>query len=90
MAYEQARLDRATTTRQGRDKENDMSAAAKADLLYGVKAIADHLGVTKRQALYLKEKGVIPTFYIDSTVCSRRSDLNAWLEAQAKGGQANG
>lgn len=54
------------------------------DLLYGVAAIADHLGVTKRRALYLKEKGTIPTFYIDSTVCSRRSLLNDWLDAQAR------
>lgn len=67
-----------------------MSASTTADLLYGIAAIADHLGVTRRQALYLKEKGTIPTFYIDSTVCARRSDLNAWLEAQAKGGRADG
>lgn len=71
-----------------------MSAPLKADLLYGVAAIAEHLGVTKRQALYLKEKGVIPTFYIDSTVCSRRSDLNDWLNQRARqaaeGGRKNG
>ncbi|EYR81851.1 hypothetical protein [Shinella sp. DD12] len=63
-----------------------MSTNEKADLLYGVASIAKHLGITERRALYLKEKGSIPTFQIDRTVCARKTSLNAWLaEQEAKG-----
>ena len=31
-----------------------------ADLLMGVDAIADHLGITKRQVRYAREKGALP------------------------------
>ncbi|MBN9074321.1 MAG: DNA-binding protein [Rhizobiales bacterium] len=61
-----------------------MTDDRKGDLLYGVKAIAEHLGVTERRAQYLKDKGSIPTFYLDSTVCSRRSLLNEWLDKIAE------
>lgn len=62
----------------------DQSKAHQPDLLYGVEAIADHLGIRKRQALYLKEKGTIPTFNVGKTICAKRSDLNKWLDRQAQ------
>jgi len=62
-----------------RDKESDMEQIKEGgDLLYGVASIAEHLGITERRALYLKEKGAIPTFRIDKTICARRSTLTAW------------
>lgn len=61
---------------------NGGQSDAPADLLYGVAAIATHLGITERRALYLKEKRSIPTFNIDKTVCARRSSLNEWLAEQ--------
>ncbi|RWR08479.1 MerR family transcriptional regulator [Paenirhodobacter populi] len=67
-----------------------MDDKKEPDLLYGIGAIASHLGVRARQALYLKEKGEIPTFKVGKTICARRSLLDAWLEEAAKGGRANG
>lgn len=61
---------------------------AQSDLLYGVEAIARHLGIRKRQAYSLHETRAIPTFKIGARVCARRSDLDAWLEEQAKGARA--
>lgn len=51
------------------------------DLLYGVPAIADHLGLTSRQARHLADTGAVPTFKLpgNKIVCARRSTLNAWL-----------
>lgn len=62
-----------------------------ADLLYGMEAVANHLGMTKRQALHLHEKGDIPTFKMGRTVCSRRSELEAHFaraSTAARGGAA--
>ena len=57
-----------------------MTARQAADLAYGIAAIAAHLGIRPRQALYLKESGKIPTFKIGGrTVCARKSDLDKWL-----------
>lgn len=47
----------------------------ETDLLYGMTAIGDHLGLTARQAEHLAAKGVIPTFKLGGTVCARRSTL---------------
>lgn len=64
-----------------------MEHETNPDLAYGTKAIARHLGLTERQALHLKEKGLLPTFYIGSTICALKSKLNAWLSEQAEGGR---
>ena len=50
------------------------------DLLYGVPAIADYLGVTKRTAYHLVETGRIPFFRMGKILCSRRSKLMAAME----------
>jgi hypothetical protein len=66
------------------------------DLLEGVAAIADALGMSKRRAGYLIENGALPTFkaYKGSRiVCSRRSSLLKWLadrEAAGRAGSSNG
>jgi excisionase family DNA binding protein len=52
-----------------------------ADLLYGVPAIADFLGVTKRTAYHLVETRRIPFFRMGKILCSRRSKLMAAMEA---------
>lgn len=56
----------------------------RADLLYGVPAIAEYMRLTARQVYHLKDSGAIPTFTLDgiSTVCARRSTINAWLADQ--------
>jgi excisionase family DNA binding protein len=46
-----------------------------ADLLYGTRAIATHLGIPVRAAEHLIETRRIPFFKIGRTVCARRSRL---------------
>lgn len=63
------------------------------DLLYGVAAIADFLGIRKRQAQYLVETGKLPTFRPQGSkiICATRSSLTAWLACRAEasaGGQS--
>jgi hypothetical protein len=49
------------------------------DLLFGAEAIANHLGITRRQAYGLIYSNQLPTFKIGGSVAARRSTLNAWL-----------
>lgn len=76
-----------------RDHENDPNAP---DLLYGVEAIAAHLGLTRHQAQHRIDEGAIPTFRLGGkkrgTICARRRTLRAWLsslERQAQHDTAN-
>lgn len=57
-------------------------ADAKSDLLLGANAIADHLGITRRQTYRLVYDNHIPTFKVGGTVAARKSSLNAWLAQQ--------
>lgn len=67
-----------------------MSAQTSPELLHGLEQIGGHLGLSARQAKHLHDTDRLPTFKIGRAVCARRSDLNAWLEEQAKGGQGHG
>lgn len=51
------------------------------DLLYGHSAIAEHLGITVRQAKHRCRAKQIPSFKMDGarTVCASRAVLDAWL-----------
>lgn len=61
-----------------------------ADLLYGVPAIAQFLGLGNRQVYYLKDSGALPTFTLGDTgkVCALRSALKGWLADQASKAKA--
>ena len=64
----------------------------RPDLLYGLHAIAGHLGMTPRQAKHRALTKLIPTFKIERTVCARRSSLDAWIaeqEVKAQGSMAD-
>lgn len=53
-----------------------MTTAKNArDLLYGVTAIADHLGLTNRQVYHQREQGLLPTFKMGRVVCASKSYL---------------
>lgn len=52
-----------------------VSNASPVDLLYGLAAIGEHIGLTDRQVEHLVAKGELPTFKLASTVCARRSTL---------------
>ncbi|MCO7736435.1 DNA-binding protein [Brucella intermedia] len=62
------------------------------DLLYGVPAIAQFLGLGNRQVYHLKDTGSLPTFTLGDTgkVCALKSTLRTWLrdqEAKARSAQ---
>jgi len=52
-----------------------------ADLLYGMQAIADFLGIKRSVAYHLAATQRIPTFKIGKTVCARRLKILAALDA---------
>lgn len=64
------------------NREEQEGGIDRADLLYGVPAIAEFLGLRVRQVRHLVEMGKLPTFKMGTTVCARRSTLKAWLEEQ--------
>lgn len=51
------------------------TAKNAADLLCGVKAIADHLGMTERQVKHQATTRGIPTFKMGAFVCASKSYL---------------
>jgi hypothetical protein len=58
-----------------------------ADLLYGVPAIAEFLGMTPAAVYHLAAQKRIPTFKVGKTICARRARI---LEAFEQLEQANG
>jgi hypothetical protein len=58
--------------------------ADKSELLYGAKAIASHLNLTRRQVYWLIEKATLPAFRMPNTttVCACRSTLTQWVAEQ--------
>jgi len=54
--------------------------AGVGDLLYGARPIAEHLGITERQARYLIDQGTLPAWKEGKMICARRSSLNAWMD----------
>lgn len=53
------------------------TSIATPDLLYGVKSIAEFLGIKERSAQHLVETRRIPYFKVGKTVCARRSKVLA-------------
>jgi hypothetical protein len=49
-------------------------------LLYGVAAIAAHIGVAEEATRHLIRKGVLPTFKIGRTVAARPARIDAALD----------
>jgi hypothetical protein len=52
-----------------------------SDLLFGVRAIGRHLGLSERQARRRIEAGLVPTFQLGGIHCARKSTLEQWLAA---------
>ena len=58
----------------------DISAfSAEGDLLMGAEAIAQYLGITRRQVYRLAQDDIAPTFKLGGTIAARRSSLDAWM-----------
>lgn len=69
-----------------------MSAASAPDqdvgeLLYGVRSIAEYLGVTRRQALYLVEKQAFAFWREGRVICARRGTIQAWMDGRERGAE---
>lgn len=64
--------------------------AGEPDLLYGIDDIASALGMTRRQAYYLHEKGEIPTFKVGRKLAARRSTLDELVKQWEAAGRADG
>lgn len=50
------------------------------DLLYGAKAIADHLGIDEAAARHRIAQQQIPTFKMEGMICSTKSGLAQFFE----------
>lgn len=61
---------------------SDATALPETDLLTGIQAIANAIGMTKRQAYHLHETGELPTFKMGGKVYARRSTLAKHFAAQ--------
>jgi hypothetical protein len=55
------------------------------DLLYGVDAIATHLGLSKKIIYHQHDREMLPTFKIGRRVCARRSELEAHFARESRG-----
>lgn len=64
-----------------------MRSKDDADILYGLQAIAEHLGVTRGQAKHRAAAGQIPTFKLGGTVCALKSEIAIKLRAAALAAQ---
>ncbi|TAN56093.1 MAG: DNA-binding protein [Rhodospirillales bacterium] len=54
------------------------------DLLRGADAIADFMGMKRRQIYHLTETSRLPVFRVGSVLCARRSTLLGWVEDQER------
>lgn len=54
------------------------------DLLYGVQAIADELGLSRTIAYRLAAAGTIPTFKLAGKIAARRSELREAMSAKSR------
>jgi hypothetical protein len=61
------------------DTEDRTRFAMRPALLYGVAAIAAHIGVAEEATRHLIRKGVLPTFKIGRTVAARPERIDAAL-----------
>lgn len=63
-------------------ERNERTRATKQPaLLYGVAAIAEHIGVAEEATRHLIRKRVLPTFKIGRTVAARPERIDAALDA---------
>lgn len=66
-----------------------MSEDQKSDLLYGVKAIADFLGLREKQCRNRIDREIIPSFRVGRSVCARKSSLQKWIDEMERGGSGD-
>ena len=68
-----------------------MTQKTNTDLLRGLEAIGEYLGVSRHQIKHMIQTTDLPTFKIGHHVCALRSRLDAWLALKAdEGANADG
>ena len=60
--------------------------ARSADLLHGVKAIAEFLGVRPRRVNTLIDTHGLRVFKMGHGICARKSSIKAWIEERERAG----
>ena len=70
------------------DKESKAAQIIPGDLLYGVPACAEFLGITERQARHRFATGQLPSFRIGESICSRKSTLATALDRMEQQSQS--
>lgn len=62
------------------------SAGRDADLLYGIKGIAEHLQISENKVRHMTRRCGLPTFSPGGrSVCARKSSINEWLRSKEGG-----
>jgi hypothetical protein len=59
----------------------DPADAEPLGILFGIRAVARYLGVTKNQARSLAARGLVPCFDFGGVTCARRTMLRRHIEA---------
>lgn len=67
-----------------------MTDPKNPDVLYGLDAIASHLGITHNQAKHRVAQKLIPTFKMGRSICALRSKVDAALLKAAGGDELSG
>jgi hypothetical protein len=67
---------------------DSVPSPSQGRVLAGAKAIADHLGITERQARHWADRGWIPTFRLGDRLCARSVDVDAAMAKLAEAGAA--
>jgi excisionase family DNA binding protein len=62
----------------------DTAASDRVDMLFGVDAIADFLGIKRRAAEHLVESDRIPYFKLGRKVCASRTEVRAAIEREKR------
>ena len=58
------------------------------DLIYGAEAIADFLGMARRQVYHAAAQDHLPIFRIGSMLCCRKSTLANWIVEREQSSRA--
>nr|WP_314256807.1 helix-turn-helix domain-containing protein [uncultured Devosia sp.] len=69
-------IDQASEALPCDDDDSDL----RNDLVVGADAVAEFLGMTRRQVYGAVERRTLPLFKIGSQICVRRSVLISWIE----------
>lgn len=62
-----------------------MNVELKDDLLLGAAAIAEFMGIGRRQVYHMVSKQAIPCFNIGETIAARKSSIMKWIERMERG-----